>query len=562
MLGLLEAGQREGRPGWGDAPGRLLALEQPAGRQGLLRLDRVAEVLRDQDARTRGAGVLDVVMLAAAELRGPSADEVEPMVLVTAFIVLCSGKASQKLSMLFWALDAGGSGGVSEVELGSGIEPATATVVAIARVQAWADAPAPGAPLHRLVAQADTVTRKVLSQHLPGDALFTKRDVSRILFYGAHHALASVTDEGRAAAGSEGGGLSGTHPSWEAGDTWGNISPSLSGRGSEGTEHGQRAQAVRRLSLMADESTRGLDAMTSPKERQSGGAGSLTGSLPGDAGGTSSPSVSEGRPVSGRASMKGNDPPGAAYNREVAEIAAERAAASAMAAVDGGEEEEAEAMRAFGALMQDLGVRTICLHIARIVVALGVLGANASLYFFLVRRAELTVEVSFAWLVLFNVLFGAAALVLTTRAMNKDNQDLLFRQLGALADPDKIDDVAPVVEGLAPEMTGVLGNVKGWMRRFRDKMGGGKNKADAAKRLAAGSRDLGATGQAGGIVGMTPAPITPQPETHRRNRSKTMVLGTLDTAMRPDQTPTGTASAAANLSGGRTPFEQRLADNV
>lgn len=233
-----------------------------------------------------------------------------------------------------------------------------------------------------------------------------------------------------------------------------------------------------------------------------------------------------------------------------------------MAAVDGGEEEEAEAMRAFGALMQDLGVRTICLHIARIVVALGVLGANASLYFFLVRRAELTVEVSFAWLVLFNVLFGAAALVLTTRAMNKDNQDLLFRQLGALADPDKIDDVAPVVEGLAPEMTGVLGNVKGWMRRFRDKMGGGKNKADAAKRLAAGSRDLGATGQAGGIVGMTPAPITPQPETHRRNRSKTMVLGTLDTAMRPDQTPTGTASAAANLSGGRTPFEQRLADNV
>ena len=99
------------------------------------------------------------------------------------------------------------------------------------------------------------------------------------------------------------------------------------------------------------------------------------------------------------------------------------------------------------------------------------------------------------------------------------------------------------------------------MRRFRDSMGGGKNnKAAAAKRLAAGSSDLGANGQAGG---MTPAPATPQPETHRRNRSKTMVLGTLDTAMRPDQTPAGTAAAAAaNRSRGRTPFEQRLADNV
>jgi len=519
----------------------------------------VAEVLRDQDARARRSGVLDVVMLAAAELRGPSADEVEPMVLVTAFLVLCSGKASQKLSMLFWALDAGGSGALSEVELGAGIEPAMATVVAIARVQAWADAPT--APLYRLVAEADTVTRKVLSQQMPGVALFTKRDVSRILFYGAHYALASVTVEGGGATGSEGGGFSGSHASWEPGDSLGNVSPSLSGRGSAGTEDGQRAQAVRRLSLMADESARSLDVMTSPKDRQAGGAGSLTGSLPGDAGGTSSPSMSEGRPVSGRASIKGSDPSGAAYNREVAEIAAARAAASAMAAVDGGEEEDAEAMRAFGALMQDLGVRTICLHIARIVVALGFLGANASLYFFLVRRANLTVEVSFAWLVLFNVLFGAAALVLTTRAMNKENQDLLFRQLGALADPDKIDDVAPVVEGIAPEMTGVLGNVKGWMRRFRDKMGGRKNKADAAKRLAAGSSDLGANGQAG-IAGMTPAPITPQPETHRRNRSKTMVLGTLDTAMRPDQTPAGTALAAADLSGGRTPFEQRLADNV
>ena len=397
---------------------------------------------------------------------------------------------------------------------------------------------------------------------MPAVSLFTRRDVSRMLFYGAHFALASVTGEGGGAAGPEGGGLAGSYPSWEAGDSWGLGSPSLSGRGSAGTEEGQRAQAVRRLSLMADESARGMDALASPKDRQAtGAASSLAGSLPGDAGGASSLSASEGRPVSGRASLQGTDPSGAVYSREVAEIAAARAAASAMAAVDGGEEEDAEAMRAFGALMQDLGVRTICLHIARIVVALGVLGANASLYFFLARRANLTVEVSFTWLVLFNVLFGGAALVLTTRAMDKENQDLLFRQLGALADPDKIDDVAPVVEGIAPEMMGVLGNVKGWMRRFRDRMGGGKNnKAEAAKRLAAGSRDLGANGQAGG---MTPAPATPQPETHRRNRSKTMVLGTLDTAMRPDQTPAGTAAAAAaNRSRGRTPFEQRLADNV
>merc|ERR1712091_657867 len=210
--------------------------------------------------------------------------------------------------------------------------------------------------------------------------------------------------------------------------------------------------------------------------------------------------------------MKGSDSGAVAYNREAAEVAAALAAASAMAAVDTSDEDDAEAMRAFGTLMQDLGVRTLCLHMARIVVAIGVLGANASLYFFLVRRAELTVEVSFAWLVLFNVLFGAAALVLTTRAMNKDNQDLLFRQLGALADPDKIDDVAPVVEGLAPEMTGVLGNVKGWMRRFRDRMGGGKKKSDAAKRLAAsGGAEMGGVAVTPGVIPTTarPAPFTP-----------------------------------------------------
>ena len=320
------------------------------------------------------------------------------------------------------------------------------------------------------MAEADTVTRSVLSQHMPGVSLFTRRELSRMLFYGAHFALASVTGEGGGAAGPEGGGLAGSHPSWDAGDSWGLGSPSLSGRGSAGTEEGQRAQAVRRLSLMADESARGMDALASPKDRQAAGAASsLAASLPGDAGGASSLSASEGRPVSGRASLQGTDPSGAVYSREAAEIAAARAAASAMAAVDGGEE-DAEAMRAFGALMQDLGVRTICLHITRIVVALGVLGANASLYFFLARRANLTVEVSFAWLVLFNVLFGGAALVLTTRAMDKENQDLLFHQLGALADPDKIDDVAPVVEGIAPEMTassatsraGCAGSGTGW----------------------------------------------------------------------------------------------------
>lgn len=573
VLGLLEAAQREGRPGWGDAPERLLALEQPAGRQGLLRLDHVVEVLRDQDLRVRGARLMDVVLIAAAELHGPGAEEVEPMVVVAAFLVLCSGSAAQKLSMLFWALDTAGSGGITEVDIGAGIEPAVATIMAIAGVFRWEDAPK--APLQRLVAEANTLTRAILSQHFPRVSVFSKRDISRVLFYGAHQALASVTEDDEGGCGLKGAASGRRARSGVVGatDSGGraerqNLSPASSsgalhdslGTGKWDTEDqgGQRAQAVRRLSHIADESMRGLDSMSSPKGASSGGGGGG-----GAGGGTTSPSISEGKPP-GLASMKGSDSGAVAYNREAAEVAAARAAASAMAAVDTSDEDDAEAMRAFGALMQDLGVRTLCLHMARIVVAIGVLGANASLYFFLVRRAHLTVEVSFAWVVLFNVLFGVVALVVTTRAMNKQNQDLLFRQLGALADPDKIDDVAPVVEGVAPEMAGVLGNVKGWMRKFRDRMGGGKKKSAAtAQHVASGGTEMGGVGGVNGAgraaVGITPGvTATPGPETHRRNRSKTMVLGALDTAMRPEATP---AHSEART-GERTPFEQRLADNV